>query len=37
MALNAYYLCFKHPITKERIEINTGIPREFSSIMNNVK
>ena len=37
LALNAYYLCFKHPITKERIEIDTGIPEEFQSIMSNVK
>ena len=37
MALNAYYLCFNHPIINERIEIDTGIPKDFVSIMNNVK
>ncbi len=37
MALNAYYLCFKHPITKEKIEIDLGIPNEFTNILNNVK
>ncbi len=37
MALNAYYLKFKHPITKEKLEIDLGIPKEFQSIMNNVK
>ncbi len=37
MALNAYYLCFKHPITKEKIEIDSGIPEEFLSIMSKVK
>ncbi len=33
MLLNAYYLCFNHPITKERIEIDTGVPKEYNSIM----
>jgi RluA family pseudouridine synthase len=37
MALNAYYLCFNHPIINERIEIDTGVPKDFVSIMNNVK
>ena len=34
MMLNAYYLCFNHPITKERIEIDTGIPKEYNSSIN---
>ncbi len=34
MMLNAYYLCFKHPITKEKIEIDTGIPKEFNGVLN---
>lgn len=35
MLLNANYISFIHPITKERIEVDTGIPTEFVSVLNN--